>query len=234
MQRLLFAFLSATVLISCQSISGSGNIITEVRNYNEFTGIKNSGSIDVQVMQTESKEIKVEADDNVMQYVITKIEDGILHIYLKEKLSYRNINVRVFVNTPLMQNLSVTGSGTIMSKNVIKDKRQIEMKVSGSGEINLNIETPSVIATISGSGNIRAQGRTKNFNCKISGSGELMAKNLLSENTNIKVSGSGNAHVFSSIKLNATVSGSGDINYSGNPSSPQIHKSGSGSVQPGN
>jgi len=44
------------------------------------------------------------------------------------------------------------------------------------------------------------------------------------------VSGSGNAHVFASVHLSASVSGSGDIYYRGNPQNPEIHTSGSGSV----
>ena len=75
-------------------------------------------------------------------------------------------------------------------------------------------------------------GRTKDFDGKVSGSGDLKCSDLQSENTIIGVSGSGNARVFASVSLKARVSGSGDIYYRGNPSSPEIHTSGSGSVHP--
>lgn len=231
MTRLLIILLLAFILVSCQSISGSGNIVTEVRNHNEFKGIKNSGSIDVEVMQSENKEIKVEADDNIIEYVITKIDDGILRIHLKDNLSYRNITVRVYVNTPVIENLSVSGSGTLISKNVIKDEERIELKVSGSGDMNVNVEAPLIVAHLSGSGKINMQGRTKDFSSNISGSGDLVGNNLLAENTTIKVSGSGTAYVFASVKMDAKVTGSGSIFYSGNPSSTQTKKSGSGLIE---
>ncbi len=231
MKRLLIGILLANIFCSCQSITGSGNIITEARNVNQFQGIKNSGSINVEIIQAETHTVKVEADDNIMEYVITKIEDGMLRISLKNNTSFRNINVTVYVTTQSIKKLSVSGSGTIISKNILKDDEQIEMKVTGSGEINVTVDAPSIVSDISGSGKITAQGRTKNFDCKISGSGDLTGRNLLSENTIINVSGSGNAHVFASVSLQAKVSGSGDIYYSGNPASPKIQTSGSGSIK---
>lgn len=59
----------------------------------------------------------------------------------------------------------------------------------------------------------------------------MNGEKLFAENTAVKVSGSGNANVFASVNLDAKVSGSGNIFYSGNPTSPQIQKSGSGSIQ---
>jgi hypothetical protein len=59
----------------------------------------------------------------------------------------------------------------------------------------------------------------------------MNGEKLLAENTAVKVSGNGNANVFASVKLDAKVSGSGNIFYSGNPTSPVIQKSGSGTIQ---
>jgi hypothetical protein len=231
MNLLIIALLSTCIFCSCESITGSGNIVSESRNLKEFTGIKNSGSIDVEVIHEERQMVKVVADDNILEYVITKVENGVLNIYLKNNLSFRSINVTVYVSSPSIQQLLVSGSGTITSKNLLKDEDKIELKVSGSGEIEANLDAPSIVANVSGSGKILLRGRTKNFSSTVSGSGDLDCEKLLAENTAVKVSGSGNANVFASVNLDAKVSGSGNIFYSGNPTSPQIHKSGSGSIQ---
>ncbi len=97
--------------------------------------------------------------------------------------------------------------------------------------MDAQVDAPSVKVSGSGSGNIKLSGRTKDFNCKISGSGDANCENLQSENTTISIAGSGNAKVFASVKLVARTSGSGDIYYSGNPPSPEIHTAGSGTVQ---
>jgi hypothetical protein len=50
----------------------------------------------------------------------------------------------------------------------------------------------------------------------------------------VSVSGVGVAHVFASVHLSATVSGTGSVHYRGNPQNPEIHTSGVGSVTPEN
>lgn len=231
MTRLFIVFLSAIVFYSCQSITGSGNIISQTREMSQFKGIKNAGSIDVVVTNNENQLVKVEADDNILPYIITEVKDGLLNVHLKSHISLQNFTAIIYVSAPLLNTFMVAGSGSIISKDTLKDMEQIKLKVSGSGDINAFVDAPQITAGISGSGTITLHGKTKNFNCSISGSGDIKCNNLLSENTTVIVSGSGTAHVFASVNLAAKVSGSGNIYYSGNPSSPEIKKSGSGSVQ---
>jgi hypothetical protein len=233
MTRLLTVIASAIIFCSCESISGSGNIITQTRHTDPLEGIKASGSIDIEVSNDPNQSVTVESDDNILPYIITRVENGILDVHFKNNISYRNVNVKVFVKAPSLSRFIVSGSGSIISQDAITGNDRIEFRVSGSGDINASVDAPSVIANVSGSGTLRLQGRTKDFNCSVGGSGDIKCQDLLSENTTAKVSGSGSARVFASVKLNAKVSGSGDIVYSGNPASPVIHKSGSGSVRPG-
>lgn len=229
MKLVLTAFLSALIFCSCESITGSNNITTQTKNVDNFEGVS-SGSIDIEISNAESQSVKVEADDNILPYIITEVEDGILKVHYKPNTSFSNTHVKVYVSAPVFNQLIVSGSGTINSKDTIKSDGQTELKVSGSGDINLALDAPKVSANIGGSGTITLEGRTKDFNCAVGGSGDIKCSKLLSENTSITVSGSGTAHVFASVHLMAKVSGSGDIYYSGNPSSPEIHTSGSGSI----
>ncbi len=231
MVRLLIFSLAAIIFCSCQSITGSGNIITETRKLNKFEGVKSSGSIDVEVINHENQSVKVEADDNILPLLITEVEDGVLNIYFKNNLSFRKINAKVYVSAPLLHRIIVSGSGSIVSKDTLKDVEQIELTVSGSGDISAFVDAPTIITNNSGSGTIDLQGRTKVYDCSISGSGDINCKKLLSENTMVNIRGSGTAHVYASVKLIAKISGSGDIYFSGNPTHPEIHKAGSGSVQ---
>jgi len=232
MTRLLTAIACAVIFCSCEQITGSGNIITQTRHVNQFHEVKASGSVDIEVKNDADQSVRVEADDNILPHVITETRNGMLDVHLEHNISYRNITVKVYVSAASVTRLIVSGSGTITSAGTLKDDRQIETHVSGSGDIKASVDAPAIKADVSGSGVLTLQGRTRDLNCNISGSGDLRCRDLLSENTNVSVSGSGTAHVFSSVHLVAKVSGSGDIYYSGNPASPDIHRSGSGSVQP--
>ena len=100
MKLILTAFLYAIIFCSCNSITGSGNIITETRTVNNFNGIKSSGSIDVEIVNDGTESVKVEADDNVAKYVVTKVEDGILEVHYKSSMSFNNTHVKVYVSQP--------------------------------------------------------------------------------------------------------------------------------------
>lgn len=231
MTRILTAILSAIIFCSCQSISGNGNIVTQNRNVNQFTGVRASGSIDIEVVNDQNHSVRVEADDNIMPYIITKVEDGVLDVHLKPNFMYHNINAKVFVTAPSLTKLTVSGSGSITAKDTLANAEQIDFKVSGSGDVVAIVDAPSVNAEIGGSGTITLSGKTKDFNCNIIGSGDLECKKLLSENTTVDITGSGTAHLFASVHLLAKTTGSGDIFYSGHPSPPEIRKTGSGTVE---
>lgn len=212
-------------------INGNGNIRTEKRNTGNFSSVLASGSIDVEIKSGQTYSVSVEDDDNVLPYIVTEVDGEKLNIHYKEGTSIQNDHVKVYVTAPSIDKLDISGSGNITSMDTIKNQQEIKLNVSGSGDIKAIVDAPSVRASINGSGNISLSGRTRDFSCSSSGSGDLDCGSLQSENTKVEILGSGNAHVFASVHLSASTLGSGDIFYRGNPSNPEIHASGSGSVQ---
>ena len=234
MKYLIF-ILSACIFCSCDNmgddINGSGNIQTQQRNVGRFDGIQVSGSMDIEVTDGDKVSVEVEADDNVLRYIITEVNDGLLDVHYESNMSFNNTHAKVYITAPGLKKLFVKGSGNIISKNTIKNSQSISTGISGSGDINATIDAPDVSADISGSGNLSLQGHCKNFDGSISGSGDLKCKNLLSERATVKIYGSGTAHIFASVELNATTAGSGDIYYGGNPPAVHVNKAGSGTVE---
>jgi hypothetical protein len=230
MYKYLVFMLSAFLFYSCENINGSGHIKTERRNVGSFDGVQASGSMDIEVTNGENASVEIEADDNILPYIVTDVGGGMLDIYFKPHFSFTNVHTKIFVTAPNLSRLFVRGSGNINGRNTIHNDRSISTSISGSGDIHADVDAPEVSAEIAGSGNLSLQGRCKNFRGSISGSGDLKCSDLLSENTEVSIFGSGNAHVYSSVRLKASTTGSGDIFYRGNPSSPEISRTGSGSV----
>ena len=218
-------------VITGDSVTGNGNIRTEKRSTGNFNAVKASGSIDIEISSGDAYAVSVEDDDNILQYIVTDVNGGTLNVHYKNGYSINNDHAKVYVTAPSLDKLSISGSGNITTTDVLNNPHEIEMNVSGSGNIKGSVDAPSINVSVGGSGNVSLTGRTKDFTCRVSGSGDVNCGGLESENTNVKVSGSGNAHVFASVHLSATVSGSGDVYYRGNPSSPEIHTSGSGRVE---
>ena len=230
MKNFILPLIASVTFASCASVSGNGNVREEKRDLSEIQSIKTSGSIDVEIKNGDYS-LVVQDDENLIHYVVTDIDNGVLNIHYKNGYSIMNDHAKVFVTVPTLSKLATSGSGDISSDGVIKNSNQIEINTSGSGDINVSVDAPSIQATGSGSGNISISGRTKDLQCKVSGSGDINCAGLKSENAEIRVSGSSDVHVFASVSLKVNVSGSGDVYYGGNPASPEIHISGSGTVQ---
>lgn len=231
MKNFTILLISSLSFLSCNVISGNGNITDDNREISNIHTVKTSGSIDVEIKSDDNFGLTVQDDENLLPYLVTEVRNGVLNIHYKNGYTISNDHAKVFVNAPSFDKIITSGSGDIESKGMIKNDREIAFNLSGSGDVSAVVDAPSIKVSGSGSGNIKLSGRTKYFDCRISGSGDVNCGNLKSENTSISISGSGNARVFASVHLVARTSGSGDIYYFGNPQSPEIHASGSGKVQ---
>jgi len=212
-------------------INGNGNIRTEKRNTGNFKSVKTSGSIDVEINSGDTYAVSAEDDDNLLPYMVTEVNDGTLDIHYRNNTSINNDHAKVYVTAPSLDRVIVSGSADVNIRDVLKNSQNIEMSISGSGNIKGALDAPAVSVDINGSGDVTLKGRTKDFDGNISGSGDINCGALQSENATVKVSGSGNVHVFASVHLKASTFGSGYIYYGGNPQNPEIHTAGSGSVQ---
>ena len=62
-------------------IKGSGVVTKETRDLKNFTGVKTGTSIDIYLTQGNKFEVVVEADDNIIEHIVTEVDDGVLKVY---------------------------------------------------------------------------------------------------------------------------------------------------------
>jgi hypothetical protein len=195
---------------SCNSnaIQGSGVSKTESRNVPSFSKIELSGSPDVEVAVGPAESLSVTADDNILPLIETKVDGGTLDIGSKDSYS-TSIGVKVKITAPTLEGVSISGSGNI--------------HVTG-------LKAGEMEAGITGSGNIVIAGTSDQLTAHITGSGNLKADELSVKHARVTVTGSGDATIRASDEVEATVTGSGNIRYAGNP--PQVKRNviGSGEI----
>jgi len=231
MKYFLLLLISSVFFISCATVSGNGNVRDENRDIADIREVRTSGSIDVEIRNGDNYALTVQDDENLLPYLITEVNDGVLNVHYKDGYSVMRDHAKVTVTAPTLEKLASSGSADITSAGVIKNSNKIEISTSGSGDIKAEVDAPSINVNGSGSGNVTLSGRTKDFDCRMSGSGDVNCGNLKSENAEVHVSGSSNVHIFASVNLKVNVTGSGDVYYGGNPTSPEIHITGSGSAK---
>lgn len=232
-------FLSCVLFIafiaSCnpfhKTISGNGNITTSERNISSAQKIKCAGSYDVQLTQGSPASLKIEADENLQQYIITDGNGDGLTIRTKEDVSIDpSQKIKVYITTNRLEDFSLTGSGTVTTQGKFAGGDHLNLSIAGSGNMHFDINTPQINSSISGTGDIYLTGETKDSKIEIAGSGNYHADGLKSENATIKIAGTGDAYIYADQTLNINIAGVGNVNYKGNASVTQ-NIAGSGKIK---
>jgi Putative auto-transporter adhesin, head GIN domain len=208
----------------------SGNIITETRNVSAFTKVSAAASIDVDVQQGAETSVIVEADDNLIKYVETKVEGDELKIRLKNISIWNEATIKVHVISPKYDGFSASSSAEIIGKNTITSSSKIKLNASSSAKINMEIDAPSIDVEASSSADIIASGRTKEVMVDANSSALVELSKLKAETATAEASSSADVSIFASVKINAKANSSGDIKYTGGATDVIKSESSSGSV----
>ncbi len=234
-------------------IEGKGEVQKQDRDAKDFKGINLSTSANVFVKQGTAFKVTVEAQKNILDIVETVVENGILNIQFKTgSWNLRFDKLNVYVETPSVSSLEISGSGdmTVESAFTADDftlaisgagnikmpngvtAKKLKISIGGSGDINMDKTTaPELTAELTGSGGLNIRGTGEKAHLEIMGSGDIKATDFTTKATEATTTGSGNISCHASEKLDAHVTGSGDIQYTGNPPSVQSSATGSGEIK---
>lgn len=237
-KRLLLLLLPLLLILgSCRNfmgkrVRGNGNIRTEERPVHNFKEVEVGGAAKVMVSQGDKPSVKIETDDNLLQYIEVFQEGD--KVYIKERSGFNlrpSGDINVYVTSPVYSRISASGACDIIGQTKISNPEDLHLHVSGAGDIKMEVDAPRLAAEVSGSGNIDLKGQTRDVDLELTGAGHAHCYDLLAENTRVDISGAGSAEVYASVKLDATVSGAGNVSYKGNASDVSQHVSGAGGVK---
>lgn len=191
--------MSTVALAACTSVGlqGSGNVITETRQLGDFKEVEVSGTGKIYVQQGSETKLTIEAEDNIMPLLESKIENNKLKIGPKDGsviLSIKSLNYYL----------------------TIKDISKIAL----SGVMDLeadNLSLSSLKVELSGAGTATLNGKTDQLEIQLSGVGKYAGAKFEAQNAKIQLSGAGMADVTASNQLDVQISGAGTVVYGGNP-----------------
>lgn len=231
---ILFAVI--IVLSSCDylggvRISGNRHIATKEISAGSFESVEVHGSMNVHLVQSPTNSVKVQADDNLFEYLDIYTEGNRLVVKTRKGYNLRpSRDIIVYAAAANFKDIELSGSGDIFSENTITATDELSVEVSGSGDINMNVNVPRLRSKISGSGSLTLNGTAKDFSATINGSGDIKSFGLSADNARVDLAGSADAEVTANKTLEVEIAGSGSVTYKGNPSVKQ-HIAGSGSIE---
>ncbi len=215
-----------------KKVKGNGKMTTETRTTGDYDKISCAGSFDYILVSGEEGKIKIEGEENLLEYIVTEVKGDKLVIKTENGVSLRtswNKTIKVTVPFRDIRAVSLAGSGDLWTEDTIKTD-SFDVSLAGSGDVIVDVEANSVEGSIAGSGDLTVKGSTNDLEAKVAGSGDFHGFGLQANHTVVSVAGSGDAEVVSNKTLKARVSGSGDIEYKGNPDKEDTKVSGSGSI----
>lgn len=204
----------------------------ETRSVGDFSRIKNSGPITVNVTVGEATSLTVSADEDDMDEIITEVRGKTLHIEIDDDnwgWNNRKKRVVVTVTTPSLDEFDLRGSGN--STIIGLDDTDFDLEIAGSGDVELeNAKLKNLSIDIKGSGDVSATGTCDEIDVEVKGSGDVEARKMECADGEVSVMGSGDVETYVRGLAEVSVMGSGDVTIWGKPEKLDSRTMGSGDV----
>ena len=197
---------SPTPTAAAPGTGGAG----ESREVRGFTSVELTSFGDLQIDQTGTESLTIEAAPDVLPQLTSEVSGGVLRLGVVPGTTIR-------ATTPVVYRLTVATLDSVA--------------VSGAGDVTAsNLQAGPFTAEISGAGDMTLSGTVDSQVVTISGAGDYDGENLQSATAEITVDGAGDAVVRVSSRLDVTIGGVGSVEYIGNP---QVNQNigGAGSVE---
>jgi hypothetical protein len=196
-----------------------GNVITETRDLSGFDRISLGGVGHLVVEPGDQESFKVEAESDLLPYIITRVRDGRLEIGLKHRISRPLLGstgpINYYVTVKELNGIEVSGAGKVTGSRLCAD--HMDLFISGAGKAKLDMTVTELDTNISGAGSLRLAGEAVRQALNISGAGKYLASELSSKEGSVVISGTGKSTMNVSDRLDVKISGCGHVTYAGNP-----------------
>ncbi len=254
MKRNFFVFLIALFLLPSLACGifipgytvGSGNIVSQKVDVSGFERVTLEGSGDVYIEQGQTESLTVEADENIIPMLDTRVSGNelvlrikpgydvapsqriIYHVTIKDLSGITTLGSGDFFVGPVKSDhlaISIPGSGDIEIESLTGDDLSIDLAGSGNAALaDVDIKTSDT--SIKGSGDVKLTGKADTQEVRVAGSGDYLAGDLETDTADISVVGSADVTVWVNDQLKVKNTGSATVEYYGNPS---VEESGVGS-----
>ncbi|MCK5839679.1 MAG: DUF2807 domain-containing protein [Bacteroidales bacterium] len=228
---LLLSFLS--VNSGCnyffEGVEGNGVVVSDDRPVKPFSAIQIGGAFEVILTQGDKVSLKIEADENLLDYIITEVRGGKLIIETESEIR-RCKELKAYITFVELESLELSGAVEIKGEGRL-DFNKLNIDASGATEINMDITAGILKMDISGASEVSLSGDADEVYIEASGASELSTHDLETKTFFLDISGAGEATIYVTEKLDVTVSGAAHVAYSGNPEFVNQDVSGAASIK---
>lgn len=210
---------------------GSGSLISDKRDVEDFTKIAFAGNGNLYVQQGDHEIVQVVADESLIPFIVSEVTEGTLQIGEKsmgwlQSFRLHHKNYSVYVTVKDIDEITIAGKGMLKSVKPIK-VTSLMVNLSGSGKVDCAIDVDTFIANVAGSGVFHLKGSAAKQEIHIAGNGTYHALKVMGKSATVDIRGYGDVNINVQERLDVSISGKGTVTYMGKPKVTQrIHGSG--------
>lgn len=222
----------ALFAVSCSftGVKGSENVIKQDRTITEaFSKVEVSMGIDLFLTQDDKVQLRVEADDNIIDLLITEVRGEVLHIYFEKNIG-KVESKKVYLTMSDINSIKASSGADIVTKSKIKSEK-LYISASSESEIEADLEINELICKSSSGSDIKLRGTSNKAVVSASSGSEIDAAALIVSHVIAESSSGADITITANESITADASSGGDINYKGTPKEKDIDKSSGGNVR---
>ena len=178
------------------------------------------------IEQEEIESLVIETDEEFMDRVKTRVEDGVLHVDVVgdwlDRITtffargYESQRIKYHLRVRELEGLNVSGAAQVEIDGL--EGEELSVRLGGAADINIDdLDVNHLQVALPGAGNIKARGRTESQEVHVGGAGAYSARKLESQSAKIRITGVGKAIVNAVEELEISVTGLGSVEYYGKP-----------------
>ena len=202
-----------TLQLFAQATRGNGKVVEQDRDISGFNAIKVSDGIDLFITQGGTEAVKVKADENLLDKVVTRLEGQKLIVEVKGSIRQAEA-LDVYVTIEDLEALYASGGSDVYAEEGLT-LDELKLYCSGGSDTHLKLEVGTLYCQTSGGSDAILSGQVDNMEIETSGGSDFRGKDLKAINCKLRTSGGSDARVYVTGEIEMDASGASDIFYKG-------------------
>jgi hypothetical protein len=200
------------------------DVRTETREASDFDRVVLAGFGQLVIAQGDQESLAIEAPEEMLGRIETKVEDGQLTIGFKRTwmdwiddvltVGLSGKPVRYDLTVKRLSSLLIMGAARVQVTGLKTEQLAVDLR--GTGEIRIaSLDAQRLDVRLPGAGAVRATGCATEQTITINGASTYEAGDLKSQRVKVTLHGLGSATVWAVEELDATIRGVGEVAYYG-------------------
>jgi len=242
-------------LPGCNGTIGSGEVITEKKDFSNFTSLDISSAFEVDITQSSTYSVVISADESLFDYIEVSQTGSKLKILLSPRHIFTDFTLgkrvlKAEISMASLHGLEISGAskGTVTGFKSASPLRvnasgatslklinivagDTECEVSGASKLTGNMTVGKADFIVSGASSMEVSGVANQMEIEVSGASRADLEEFRVGNVDVTLSGASEATVYVNEILNLEVSGASRLYFVGNPQLGETNISGASTIK---